>query len=135
MGKAAKLCAKRPIFKSRADYDPKVHGVCAEPLVLIIAPTRELVIQIHQEALKFCYRSKLLPCVIYGGHPEEDQRNELRRGCDILISTPGRLCHFMLKPEVLSLARVRWVISSALCSCRFLIDRIVTLSLTKPTKC
>ncbi|KAI9858300.1 MAG: hypothetical protein M1813_007575 [Trichoglossum hirsutum] len=110
MGKASKLCAKRPIFKSRADYDPKVHGVCAEPLVLIIAPTRELVIQIHQEALKFCYRSKLLPCVIYGGHPEEDQRNELRRGCDILISTPGRLCHFMLKPEILSLARVRYTI-------------------------
>jgi ATP-dependent RNA helicase DDX3X len=111
MGKAGKLAAKRPMFKTRAEYDPKLHGVCAEPLVLIIAPTRELVIQIHQEALKFCYRSKLLPCVIYGGHRESDQRDELRRGCDILISTPGRLCHFMKKSDVLSLARVRCVVT------------------------
>ncbi|KAI9767346.1 MAG: hypothetical protein M1840_005755 [Geoglossum simile] len=110
MGKANKLAAKRPMFRTRDEYDPKLHGVRAEPLVLIIAPTRELVIQIHQEALKFCYRSKLLPCVVYGGHREADQRDELRRGCDILISTPGRLCQFMRKPDVLSLARVRYTI-------------------------
>jgi ATP-dependent RNA helicase DDX3X len=110
MGKASKLAAKRPLFKRREEFDPKEHGVTAEPLVLIVAPTRELVTQIHHETLRFCYRSKLLPCAIYGGISVGDQVKELRRGCDILISTPGRLCHLMEKPEVLTLSRVRYVI-------------------------
>ncbi len=64
MGKAKKLCAPRPnpaLFRS--GYD---KGVRAEPLVLIVVPTRELATQIFDEARRFCYRTMFSPCVVYG---------------------------------------------------------------------
>jgi len=64
MGKAKKLCAPRP---NPATFQPGVSGVRAEPLVLIVVPSRELATQIFDEARRFCYRTMLRPCVIYGG--------------------------------------------------------------------
>src|ERR1700761_1363481 len=55
MGKAKKLAAPRPGL----DYDPARDRVRAEPLVLVIAPTRELCCQIFDEARRLCYRSML----------------------------------------------------------------------------
>ncbi|PWY92862.1 DEAD/DEAH box RNA helicase [Aspergillus heteromorphus CBS 117.55] len=108
MGKAKKLAAPRP--NVAAGYDPSLDAVRAEPLVLIVAPTRELSTQIFDEARRLCYRSMLRPCVVYGGAPTRDQREELQRGCDILIATPGRLLDFMDKPHILSLRRVKYTI-------------------------
>lgn len=108
MGKAKKLAAPRP--NPGEAYDPKVNAVRAEPLVLIIVPTRELACQIFDEARRLCYRSMLRPCVAYGGGPVSHQRMELQRGCDILIGTPGRLIDFMGKGHILSLRRVRYEI-------------------------
>lgn len=107
MGKAKKLAAPRPNLG--AGYDPATDAVRAEPLVLIVAPTRELSTQIFDEARRLCYRSMLRPCVAYGGAPARDQREELQKGCDILVATPGRLLDFMEKPHMLSLSRVKWV--------------------------
>ncbi|KAJ0425991.1 DEAD/DEAH box RNA helicase [Aspergillus carlsbadensis] len=108
MGKAKKLAAPRPNLA--AGYTPGVDSVRAEPLVLIVAPTRELATQIFDEARRLCYRSMLRPCVVYGGAPVRDQRDELQMGCDILIGTPGRLLDFMDKPHILSLRRVKYTI-------------------------
>ncbi|KAL5002475.1 P-loop containing nucleoside triphosphate hydrolase protein [Aspergillus recurvatus] len=108
MGKAKKLAAPRPNLT--AGFDPITDAVRAEPLVLIVAPTRELATQIFDEARRLCYRSMLRPCVVYGGAPVADQRNELQKGCDILIGTPGRLLDFMDKPHILSLRRVKYTI-------------------------
>lgn len=105
MGKAKKLAAARPNLA--ADFDPAIDAVRAEPLVLVVAPTRELSTQIFDEARRLCYRSMLRPCVVYGGAPLGHQREELQKGCDILIGTPGRLLDFMDRPHVLSLRRVR----------------------------
>ena len=105
MGKAKKLAAPRPNLAN--GFDPSVDAVRAEPLVLIVAPTRELSTQIFDEARRLCYRSMLRPCVVYGGAPVREQREELQKGCDILIGTPGRLLDFMDKPHVLSLRRVK----------------------------
>jgi ATP-dependent RNA helicase DDX3X len=106
MGKAKKLAARRPnIAESVFDY--KVDGVRAEPLVLIVCPTRELATQIFDDARRLCYRSMLRPCVAYGGCPPRFQRDELRKGCDILIGTPGRIIDFMGQGHVLSLSRVK----------------------------
>lgn len=110
MGKAKKLAAPRPYVTE--GFDPKVHGVRAEPLVLVIVPTRELACQIFDEARRLCYRSMLRPCVAYGGGPVSHQRMELQKGCDILIGTPGRLIDFMGQSHILSLKRVRYVASS-----------------------
>jgi len=105
MGKAKKLAAPRP--NVTAGFNPSTDAVRAEPLVLIVAPTRELSTQIFDEARRLCYRSMLRPCVAYGGAPTRDQRKELQKGCDILIATPGRLLDFMDQPHVLSLSRVK----------------------------
>ena len=105
MGKAKTLAAPRPnpvTFNLATDY------VRAEPLVIIVSPTRELATQIFDEARRFCYRSMLRPSVIYGGAPIGEQIADLRRGCDVLIGTPGRLCDMMDRSNILSLRRVRY---------------------------
>ncbi|XP_046393481.1 ATP-dependent RNA helicase DDX3X isoform X3 [Ischnura elegans] len=61
------------------------------PHALILAPTRELATQIWEEARKFAYRSRLRPCVVYGGANVMEQARELERGCHLLVATPGRL--------------------------------------------
>ncbi|KAK5938612.1 hypothetical protein PMZ80_008802 [Knufia obscura] len=109
MGKAKKLCAPRP-FYVRPDYDHKREHVRGEPLILVVAPTRELCIQIFDEARRLCYRSMLRPCVAYGGGPTGEQRIDLQKGCDILIATPGRLIDFMSDSNVLTLSRLRFTI-------------------------
>ena len=105
MGKVKKLAARRPNIA--AGFDAERERVRAEPLILIVAPTRELCCQIFDEARRLCYRSMLRPCVVYGGGPIRDQIGQLQRGCDLLVATPGRLKDFMDRPEVLSLSRVR----------------------------
>ncbi|KAJ5464263.1 DEAD/DEAH box RNA helicase [Penicillium sp. IBT 31633x] len=108
MGKARKLAAPRP---NPADhFNPRDNAVRAEPLVLIVCPTRELATQIFDDARRLCYRSMLRPCVAYGGAPSRLQREELQKGCDILIATPGRLLDFMAQTHVLSLRRVRYTV-------------------------
>ncbi|WP_196139892.1 ATP-dependent RNA helicase RhlB [Aliikangiella sp. G2MR2-5] len=65
-----------------------------EPRALIIAPTRELVIQIYEDAKKLAKYTKLKPCVVFGGADYEKQRNDIESGCDILIGTVGRLIDY-----------------------------------------
>ncbi|KAF2691836.1 DEAD-domain-containing protein [Lentithecium fluviatile CBS 122367] len=92
MGKARLLAAPRP---NPSRYNPATDRVRAEPLVLVVCPTRELACQIFDEARRLCYRTMLRPCVIYGGAPTRNQREQLEMGCDILIATPGRLMDFI----------------------------------------
>lgn len=108
MGKAKKLAAPRP---NPATYQPGIDPpVRAEPLVVIVVPTRELAIQIFMEARKFCYRSMLRPCVIYGGGPIRDQIDQLSKGCDILVASPGRLLDFIDRPQHLTLRRLKFMV-------------------------
>lgn len=108
MGKAKKLAAPRP---NPATYNFDVHGpIRAEPLVVIICPTRELAIQIFNEARKLCYRSMLRPGVVYGGGPFTHQLRQIGKGCDILCATPGRLIHFMERPDLLTMRRVKYMV-------------------------
>ena len=106
MGKAKKLCGPRPNVTS-ATFNIKADGVRAEPLILVVVPTRELATQIFDEARRLCYRSMLRPCVVYGGAPSGEQMEQLRKGCDVLIATPGRLLDFLERNSLLSLSRVK----------------------------
>lgn len=108
MGKAKKLAAPRP-SPQQFEKDP-TRRVRAEPLVVIICPARELAVQIFNEARKFCYRTMLRPCVVYGGGPVGEQITQLQRGCDVLIASPGRLVDMMNRPDVLSLRRVKYMV-------------------------
>ncbi len=72
----------------------------AYPNALILAPTRELAVQIFEEARKFCYMTGLRPVVVYGGAEQVPQLRELERGADILVATPGRLLDFVQRGRV-----------------------------------
>ncbi|KAL8941562.1 MAG: hypothetical protein Q9211_001778 [Gyalolechia sp. 1 TL-2023] len=109
MGKAKKLCGPRPNVTAD-EYDANRDGTRGEPLILIVVPTRELATQIFDEARRLCYRSMLRPCVIYGGAPTSEQAQQIRKGCDILIATPGRLMDFLERNSLLSLSRVKYTI-------------------------
>jgi len=61
------------------------------PIVLILAPTRELAQQIQEEAKDFCKSSKVRSTCIFGGAPKGPQIRDLENGCEIVIATPGRL--------------------------------------------
>lgn len=106
-GKYKTLAAKRP---NPTTFDPKVDRVRAEPLILIVAPTRELACQIFDETRRLSYRTLFRPCVAYGGGPRRQQQLDLQRGCDILIATPGRLIDFINDPNILSLRRLKYTI-------------------------
>ncbi|XP_010789030.1 ATP-dependent RNA helicase DDX3X-like [Notothenia coriiceps] len=70
------------------------------PMSLILAPTRELALQIYDEARKFSYRSRVRPCVVYGGADIGQQIRDLERGCHMLVATPGRLVDMMERGKI-----------------------------------
>ncbi|KAJ3219721.1 ATP-dependent RNA helicase ddx3x [Clydaea vesicula] len=80
-----------------------------EPNALVLAPTRELAIQIFEEARKFSYRSWVRPCVCYGGQPIGDQMRDLDRGCGLLVATPGRLVDLIDRGKI-SLGRIGYLV-------------------------
>ncbi len=65
-----------------------------QPRALIMAPTRELAVQIHRDAIELAKTTGLRLSVVYGGEGYESQRLELEQGLDILIGTCGRLIDY-----------------------------------------
>eukprot|EP00978_Attheya_sp_CCMP212_P025632 scaffold82814_cov52-Attheya_sp.AAC.4 len=61
------------------------------PIVLVLAPTRELAVQIKEECDKFGGSSDIKNTVVYGGVPKSRQVRDLQSGVEIVIATPGRL--------------------------------------------
>jgi ATP-dependent RNA helicase RhlE len=70
------------------------------PRVLILEPTRELVIQVAEETRKLAARTSLRSVSVYGGTRMKKQTKKLRRGVDIVIATPGRLMDHMRRKNV-----------------------------------
>ncbi len=58
---------------------------------LILTPTRELALQIYENFEGYGKKLPLRPCVIFGGVGQQPQVDQLKRGVDILVATPGRL--------------------------------------------
>ncbi|PVI01361.1 DEAD-domain-containing protein, partial [Periconia macrospinosa] len=81
----------------------------AYPTSLILAPTRELVSQIYDEARKFAYRSWVRPCVVYGGADIGSQLRQIERGCDLLVATPGRLVDLIERGRI-SLHNIKYLV-------------------------
>ncbi len=70
------------------------------PRALILAPTRELAIQLAAEATKLGRNLKLTTVLLYGGVPYHLQYRQLAKPFDILIATPGRLIDHMEQKRV-----------------------------------
>ena len=84
----------RPALADRKPEDPRA---------LILAPTRELAIQIHKDAVKFGSGLGLKFALVYGGVDYDKQRSILQEGADIIIATPGRLIDYVKQHRVVSL--------------------------------
>jgi len=84
-------------------------GPGPSPRALVIAPTRELVIQIEAEARLLSGSAGFRIVSAYGGIDYIKQRNDIAKGVDILIGTPGRLIDY-LKQRVYSLKKTRFLV-------------------------
>jgi ATP-dependent RNA helicase RhlB len=65
-----------------------------QPRALILAPTRELAVQIHNDALALAKHTDYTTAAVFGGTGYDKQRKQLEEGVDILIGTPGRLIDY-----------------------------------------
>jgi ATP-dependent RNA helicase DDX3X len=100
------------LIANRKENDDEVCNLdrnMVYPFALLLAPTRELAIQIHNVAKKFTYRSHLLANVVYGGSSFQSQARELSKGCHILVATPGRLIDMIDRYKV-SLEHIKFLI-------------------------
>jgi len=79
------------------------------PITLVVVPTRELAMQIQLEAMRYGETLGIRDAVVYGGTPRGEQAQNLRRGAEICVATPGRLLDF-LESEVTNLKRVTYLI-------------------------
>lgn len=79
------------------------------PAALIIAPTRELALQIYSDAEELGAQTDLRCALSYGGIDYEKQRKEIEAGIDILIGTPGRTIDYF-KQKVFRLDKVKVVV-------------------------
>jgi ATP-dependent RNA helicase RhlB len=76
------------------------------PRALILAPTRELAVQIHADAMVLGAATGLRMVVVFGGADYDKQRDLLAAGVDVLIATPGRMIDFF-KQHIFSLRHVQ----------------------------
>jgi ATP-dependent RNA helicase RhlB len=72
----------------------KRHKASPNPRALIVAPTRELAVQIQEDARQLGHFVKMRIVTVFGGIDYGRQRDQLRAGCDLLIGTPGRLLDY-----------------------------------------
>lgn len=84
------LATMNQLLKHPQEIDPKKSS----PRALMIAPTRELAIQIHADALVLGKATDFRMQVVFGGADYDKQRDALGAGVDILIGTPGRLIDY-----------------------------------------
>lgn len=79
------------------------------PIVLILAPTRELALQIKAECDRFGRSSRITNTCVYGGTQRGPQARALQNGVEICIATPGRLIDF-LESGTTNLKRVTYLV-------------------------
>jgi ATP-dependent RNA helicase DDX46/PRP5 len=99
-----------PMFRHIKDQPPleTMDG----PIGMIMAPTRELAVQIHRDCKPFLKALNLRAVCAYGGAPIKDQIAELKRGAEIVVCTPGRMIDLLAanNGRVTNLRRVTYVV-------------------------
>jgi ATP-dependent RNA helicase RhlB len=76
------------------------------PRAIVIAPTRELAVQIHSDAEGIGKYTGLKLAIVFGGVDYEKQRRILEEGVDVLIGTPGRIIDYF-KQHVFDLRHIK----------------------------
>jgi ATP-dependent RNA helicase DeaD len=92
-----------PFFNTWREDDPP------GPQAIVLAPTRELVVQVAEEASRLAPDPRCRTVAIYGGQRIRQQLTQLRQGCHLVVGTPGRLLDHLAR-GTLSLHRVRYAV-------------------------
>ncbi len=82
------------LFAFLLRHPPKQGRTAQQPRGLVLAPTRELAVQIHKDGQSLGRYTPFELALIYGGTGYEKQRRALEQGADVLIGTPGRLIDY-----------------------------------------
>ncbi|EGP92252.1 uncharacterized protein MYCGRDRAFT_33937 [Zymoseptoria tritici IPO323] len=99
-----------PMFRHIKDQRPVAN--LEGPIGLIMAPTRELAVQIHRECKPYLKALGLRGVCAYGGAPIKEQIGELKRGAEVIVCTPGRMIDLLAanSGRVTNLRRVSYVV-------------------------
>ena len=95
-----------PALQHLLDFPRKQPGPAR---ILVLAPTRELAEQIHQQASLFSEATGLSSVVVTGGINYGSQLSQLEKSHDIVVATPGRLMD-LLEAEQYNLESVEWLV-------------------------
>ncbi|MEO6519760.1 MAG: DEAD/DEAH box helicase [Pseudoxanthomonas sp.] len=88
-----------PLLQHLGPSPQAVNGV-RKPRALILAPTRELAVQVHDSLRDYSKYLRIPSTTIYGGAGMGPQQDALRRGVDLIVATPGRLIDHMDRRNV-----------------------------------
>jgi superfamily II DNA/RNA helicase len=98
-----------PAFRALKAMEEDSTSQVAKPLALVLAPTRELAMQIEAECTKFGKFAKVSSQAVFGGVPKGPQAKALKENPALLVATPGRLQDLM-EMGALSLERVAYLV-------------------------
>ncbi len=103
-------CAQTGTGKTAAFALPTLHRLASKPCrvngrgrkirALVLAPTRELAIQIHESFAAYGKHTPIRQTVVFGGVSQNRQVSDLNRGVDVLVATPGRLLDLMQQGHI-----------------------------------
>ncbi|XP_017849519.1 probable ATP-dependent RNA helicase DDX43 [Drosophila busckii] len=90
------------------EYQSTPRGTRGGANVLVLAPTRELALQIEMEVKKYSFRDMKAVCV-YGGGSRKMQISDVERGAEIIICTPGRL-NDLVQAKVIDVSTITYLV-------------------------
>ncbi|MHB8963226.1 MAG: DEAD/DEAH box helicase [Saccharofermentanales bacterium] len=94
-GKTAAFAVPILQLLDQSRHTANERGVARKIRALVLTPTRELAMQIYESFCTYGRYTDMRSCVIFGGVSQRPQEAILKRGVDILVATPGRLCDLM----------------------------------------
>jgi len=115
-GSGKTLAFLLPMFRHIQDQRPlEFEEGC---IACILSPTRELALQIYNEARRFTKTLGLRATCVYGGTNISEQIADLKRGAEIIVCTPGRMIDMLTanSGRVTNLRRCTWVHAALACS-------------------
>lgn len=97
------------ILKEQIEVNAPRPAEPANPISLVLSPTRELASQIQDECRKFTDRTSIRSVAVYGGRDMQKQLRGVRSGCHIVIGTPGRIID-MIQRGYLGLEKIQYLV-------------------------
>ena len=109
-GSGKTLAFLLPLFRHVLDQPPLQEG--EGPIGLVMAPARELAVQIYRETKRFAKSLNMRTVAVYGGSPVSEQINALKSGAEIVVATPGRFIDLLTlnAGKLISLSRVSYLV-------------------------